>query len=73
MCRAYCGACADRVEWLTLRAVCPGTGIGEQGAWHLALALSKNNTLLKLGLFCALLPTVLCVVIRGVNSKSSGQ
>ena len=48
--RACCGVCAERVEWLTLRAVCPDNDIGDEGAEHLALALSKNNTLLDLNL-----------------------
>ena len=50
-----CGAYAKRVEWLTLRAVCPVNGIGNEGAEHLALMLSKNNTLLDLNLQCVLL------------------
>ena len=48
--RACCGVCAERAEWLTLRAVCPDNSIGDEGAEHLALALSKNNTLLDLNL-----------------------
>ena len=53
--RACCGVCAERVEWLTLRALCPGNSIGDEGAEHLALALSKNNTLLDLDLDSELL------------------
>ena len=47
--------CAERVEWLTLRAVCPDNDIGDEGAEHLALALSNNNTLLNLNLGSELL------------------
>ena len=47
--------CAERVEWLTLCAVCSDNRIGKEGAKHLALALSKNNTLLDLNLDCELL------------------
>ena len=38
-----CGVCAERVEWLTLRAVCPGNSIGDKGAEHLALALRQEQ------------------------------
>ena len=49
--RACYGAYAERADWLTLRAVCPVNSIGNEGAEHLALMLSKNNTLLNLHLY----------------------
>ena len=49
--RACWRAYAEPAEWLTLRAVCPDNGIGNEGAEHLALMLSKNNTLLNLNLY----------------------
>ena len=63
MCRACCGVCAERVEWLTLRAVCPVNSIGNEGAEHLALALSKNNTLLNLNL------AVSCCLGGGIGQR----